>query len=207
MLIGIIPAVDVIRFIADPVVMTTGLLTAQSMDIEVSMFKKVIIAVVVLILVLLVVGYLLPRSYSVSRSSFINAEASKVHASVVDLRSWPEWTPWNQEMDPTLKYEYSGPDSQVGSISSWTGEKSGPGSLEITSAEEGRGIVYILTFEGNPPADGVVQITPMKGGCEVFWKMSGETEPPLGPYFQLLFDALLGADFEACLAGLKERCE
>jgi len=167
------------------------------------MLKKIAIVVLVVAILLLVVGYLLPREYSISRSNFIAASADKIYASVVDLRSWPGWTPWNEEMDPTIEYTYSG--SGVGSVSSWTSDIIGVGYLEVTSAEEGRGIVYELHFEGYPPADGVVQITQMKGGCEVMWKMSGEGVPPIEPYYILMMDWMIGNNFEQCLAGLKER--
>ena len=202
-----VSSVDLSGPIRDPIDKVDRSLPVRLLERKISMLKRVIIGVIALIAILLIVGYLLPRNFSVSRSNFINAEANEIFASVADLRSWPEWTPWNHEMDPTLEYQYSGPDSQVGFISSWTSEKSGSGTLEITSAEEGRGIVYLLSFEGETPADGVVQITAMKGGCEVLWKMSGAAAPPLGPYFLLMIDSLIEADFEACLAGLKERCE
>ena len=167
------------------------------------MLKKIAIVVLVVAILLLVVGYLLPRTYLICRSSFIEASADKIYASVIDLKSWPEWTPWNEEMDPTIQYTYSG--SGVGSVSRWTSDNIGVGYLEVTSTEEGRGIVYELHFEGSAPADGVVQITQMKGGCEVMWKMSGEGVPPIEPYFILMMDWMIGKDFEQCLAGLKER--
>ena len=62
-----------------------------------------------------------------------------------------EWTPWNSQLDPTLVYTYEG-EPGVGFRSRWTGEKAGKGTLEITSAEPGRGIVYVMKFEGFPPS-------------------------------------------------------
>jgi len=171
------------------------------------MLKKILIVLAILIGIIVIGGYLLPLNYSVSRTKFINAEADTVHASVANLKSWPQWTPWNHQLDPTLQFQYSGPDSQVGSISTWTGEKAGSGLIEIISAESGRGIVYKFSFDDYPPAEGVIQITPMKGGCEVFWKVSGELVPPLGGWFRPLIDSMIGSDFEKGLDGLKIRCE
>jgi hypothetical protein len=102
--------------------------------------------------------------------------------------------------------EGSGPEDGVGSSYSWSGDQLGEGVLEITSSEMGRGIVYLLHFEGAPTADGVVQITPMKGGCEVLWKMSGDTSRPLGPYLVPWMDSFIGSDFEEGLKGLQEKC-
>lgn len=170
------------------------------------MVKKILLALALLLGLFLLLGSLLPASYSVTRSLFIEAEADQIHSHLVDLRSWPEWTPWNQHLDPTVRFQYSGPEDGVGSSYSWSGDQLGEGVLEITSSEVGRGIVYLLHFEGAPTADGVVQITPMKGGCEVLWKMSGDTSRPLGPYLVPWMDSFIGSDFEEGLKGLQEKC-
>jgi hypothetical protein len=170
------------------------------------MVKKILLTLGLLLGLFLALGYLLPVSYTVTRTLFIEAEADRIHTQLADLRSWPEWTPWNQQLDPTVRVQFSGPEDGVGSSYSWSGDQLGEGVLEITSSEMGRGIVYLLHFEGAPTADGVVQITSMKGGCEVLWKMSGDTARPLGPYLIPMMDSFIGADFEECLRGLQEKC-
>lgn len=167
--------------------------------------KKILLTLSLLLVLFLLLGSLLPGSYSVTRTLFIEAQADRIHALLADLRSWPEWTPWNQQLDPTVRFQFSGAQG-VGSSYSWQGDQLGKGVLEITSSERGRGVVYLLRFEGTPPADGVIQITPMKGGCEVLWKMSGDTSRPLGPYLVPMMDSFIGDDLEQCLKGLQEQC-
>lgn len=177
----------------------------QSPSKRLSTAKKVVLGLMLIPILLLVLGSLLPREYSVQRTVFIPADAEMIHESVVDLRVWPEWTPWNSQLDPTLVYTYEGGEPGVGFRSRWTGESAGKGTLEITSAEKGRGIVYVMEFEGFPPLDGVIDIRAMKGGSTIMWKMSGELEPPLGGWLSMTMDSALGADMEKALAGLEKR--
>lgn len=169
-----------------------------------STLKKVVLVLMLIPILLLVLGYALPNDYSVQRTVFIAADAEAIHESVVDLRAWPEWTPWNSQLDPTLVYTYEG-EPGVGFRSRWTGESAGKGTLEITSAEPGRGIVYVMKFEGFPPLDGVIDIQANKGGTTVMWKMSGTLNPPLGGWLSMTMDGALGADMEKALDGLTKR--
>jgi len=166
--------------------------------------KKIILVLMFMPVLILLLGFLLPTDYSVQRTVFIEADAEAIHESVVDLRAWPEWTPWNSQLDPTLVYTYDG-EPGVGFRSRWTGESAGKGSLEITSAEPGRGIVYEMQFEGFPPLDGVIDLQATKGGTSVTWKMSGNLNPPLGGWLSLTMDSALGSDMEKALDGLTKR--
>lgn len=169
-----------------------------------SVLKKVLLVILGVVTVLLVAGFILPADYAVSRTAFITASADEIHEVVADLRSWSRWTVWNDQLDPTLEVEYSIGASPVGSSFTWTGDALGVGSLEIISAEEGRGIVYLLAFEGGSPAEGVIQITQMKGGSEVLWKFSGIADPPLGPYMIGWIESMIDSDFETGLKNLQE---
>lgn len=169
--------------------------------------KKILIVVAVLFGIVLIGGYFLPLDYSISRIAFIHAEADEIHARVSDLKSWTQWTPWNERQDRTLNFEYSDTVGQVGSTSKWTSDRSGSGSIEIISVESGRGIVYELTIDDFPPAEGIIQITPMKGGCEVLWKLRGKLFPPLGGWLRPFIESMVGSEFEDGLKGLKTTCE
>lgn len=177
----------------------------QSRPKGLSRAKKFILVLMSIPVLLLLLGTILPKDYSVQRTVFIPADADLIHESVVDLRVWPEWTPWNSQLDPTLIYTYEGGEPGVGFRSRWSGESAGKGSLEITSAEKGRGIVYVMKFEGFPPLDGIIDIQATKGGSTIMWKMSGELEPPLGGWISMTMDSALGADMEKALAGLEKR--
>ena len=78
------------------------------------MLKTVLIVVVVLLVVLLGVGFLAPNRLTVERSVVIAAEPAAVHVHLNDIKTWPEWSAWTKEKDPTAKWEFSGAASGVG---------------------------------------------------------------------------------------------
>ena len=170
------------------------------------MTKKTILISLGVLSVFLMLAFTLPDKYLVSRTTFIASDGKEIQTNLADLKFWGQWTPWDQEKDFFAKF-YSGSLSGVGSKVLWGSDTSGKGSIEIISAESGRGVVYDLTLEGFSHAMGVIQITQMIGGCEVLWQLEGSVIHPLGVFFVPFMDYLIGSDFEKSLAGLKKRCE
>ena len=140
---------------------------------------------------MLLIGFALPGDYRFREPS-LSRDAEAIH-ECCRPESIPEWTPGSL-VDPTLVYTYEG-EPGVGFRSRWTGEKAGKGTLEITSAEPGRGIVYVMKFEGFPPMDGVTISAPTRWNHGDL-KMSGTMDPPLGGWLSMTMDPALGADIE-----------
>src|SRR5687768_3949211 len=102
--------------------------------------KWVGIGVGAVVVVFVVVGFCLPRRFSVKRSVAIEAPPEAVYAVVVRLREWPTWTAWNQQRYPDMKITHSGPEEGVGARQTWEGQSSGNGFLEIKTASPEEGI-------------------------------------------------------------------
>ena len=78
-------------------------------------------------------------SYSVVRSTHIEASPSSVYGRIADFHSWRDWSPWD-DLDPNLERTYSGSEAGRGAVYSWAGNRQvGEGRMEIT--EQLRGIV------------------------------------------------------------------
>lgn len=173
----------------------------------------------VLVVLLLVVGMLLPGRYRVERSTVIEASPEAIHAVVADLRTWKDWTVWTRETYSSLQYEYEGAESGVGAIETWEADE-GNGRLEITESDPATGIAYEMLWgsaspdklEGDngtfPPLDGTIRYTPVDGGTRVTWVAEGSLGAnPIARWFGLMFDSLIGPDYEKGLEGLKEAVE
>ena len=110
----------------------------------------------VLFLLIVVVGIslLLPSQVRVERSTEIAAPVQQVFDRVNDLKSWNDWSPWHKK-DPDAVYEYSGPETGVGSKSSWISEMDdvGHGSQTITLSDAFSRIETELEFEGQGSAN------------------------------------------------------
>ncbi len=161
----------------------------------------------ILLLVLAVVGLIIPNDVNVTRSIEIDATPEQIHYYINDLEQWPSWSPW-VTADPSMKTTIGDIKSGVGATQSWQGE-SGSGSLTITESSVESGVVYDMSFEGDP---GVYQAglvyQPTDKGTRVTWFMKGKMKPIIiGNYFSLLMDSLVGGSFEQGLQMLKQQVE
>ena len=166
--------------------------------------KKILIFVGLLLLVLIIVSQFLPSTYHVERSVVIAAKADAVHPWVNNLRKWPEWSAWTAAKDPTLVYQYEGPEEGVGAISKWDAKKMGEGSMKLTASEPGKLVKFDLSFDhGKYLSTGTFNFEPAGDGTKVTWGMDGSvSRNPLDRYFSLLMDSMVGKDFEEGLGNL-----
>ena len=171
--------------------------------------KKILVAVGLLLLVLIIVSQFLPGKYHVERSVVMAAKADAVFAWVNNLRKWPEWSAWTAAKDPTLVYQYEGPEEGVGAISKWDAKKLGEGSMKITASEAGKLVKFDLSFDhGKYLSAGTFTFEPAGDDTKVTWGMDGEvSHNPVDRYFSLLMDSMIGKDFEEGLGNLKMKVE
>jgi uncharacterized protein YndB with AHSA1/START domain len=170
--------------------------------------KKILIAIVVIVVLLLVVAIFLPSEYHVSRSIEINRPDSVVFEKVANYNHRAGWDPW-LSMEPGAKTGVSGPVGEPGSQWYWDGEKIGKGRMTIEEVEKNRRIKSKLEFiePQSGESDVAWQFTPTANGTQVSWSFSGQSEYPIGRYFGLMMDSMVGGDFEKGLANLKNVCE
>jgi len=170
--------------------------------------KKILIgcgALLCLCFVLLIGTYVsLPATFEVSRTKLVAGTPAEVFAVAADLHTWPDWTVWSRDGDPSAVWDWTGPPATVGSSMSWKGDVHGTGSLTIESVEENKSMGYVLVFteEGTDiPSHGVLRFRASGGNTQVDWVMSGDLEGPwrlAGPFM----DGLVGGMFDAGLGGL-----
>ena len=170
--------------------------------------KKVLIGLALLIGVLVLVGLVLPGSYTVERSTEIKAPADKIYAQIADPRAWGKWAVWNQR-DPNMKITYSGAQSGVGAKWAWESKTEGTGNMEFVRADPPKVLEFKLFFpDFNSTSTGTLTLTPAGDGTKVTWTNAGQMGmKPIGGYFALCMDRMIGPDFEAGLKNLKALAE
>ncbi len=170
---------------------------------------KVILYVLAGLIALFLVGALfLPSDYRVERSVEIDKPVDVVYGQVIDLKNWEKWNPWTA-MDPDAKSVISGSGKGVGSRWAWEGKILGTGHLTILEAEENKSIKSDLIFlepQAMKSFD-VWEFESVGAGTQVVWANVGELDYPVGRYFGLFLDQMMGPDFEKGLKNLKESCE
>jgi uncharacterized protein YndB with AHSA1/START domain len=149
-------------------------------------------------------------TYTVERSATMAAPPERVYAQIADFHRWTAWSPW-EDVDPDMRREYSGAESGVGAVYSWSGNrKAGAGRMTVVDATEPSRVRIDLAFDKPVKArnDTSFVITPEGDGSRVTWTMTGARS--LGVRLMSIvksMDALLGPDFERGLARLRAAVE
>jgi hypothetical protein len=149
-------------------------------------------------------------SYRVERSAEISAAADAVFPHLVDFHRWTAWSPW-EDLDPNLSRTYSGPESGVGAVYEWSGNrKAGKGRMEITEASAPSALAVQLQFLKPFKSSSVASfaLEPVSDGTRVTWSMVGRKTlmtKVMGVFTSM--DKLIGPDFERGLARLKALVE
>ncbi len=154
-------------------------------------------------------GMALSGQARVERTALVEAPPFAVQAVVEDLSTWPEWSAWNKERDPQAEWSFEG---EPGAGMRWSWQSEGPlgtGSLTVTGSTPER-VDFQLRFEdssGLMEASDSMVLMPTEEGTQVTWAMDHTFDPLLLRWIVQLgvFDAMLGADYEAGLTGLGER--
>jgi hypothetical protein len=76
----------------------------------------------------------LPKTYSVSRSTIINAPDSVVYKNIADFNEFYKWNPW-AKMEPSAKTKISGTIAQPGHLYEWAGKETGEGYMKIVEVK------------------------------------------------------------------------
>ena len=138
--------------------------------------------------------------FRVRRSLEIEVPVESAFAAVLDLKSWPHWSPWLMH-EPEISLDYSKNCQAEGGYYCWGGKVVGAGKVTHLEIRAGRGIHQQIEFER--PFKALYQIDwkfdNRAGSCLVSWEMSGKM-PFLLRSMAKRMEPRLGRDFELGLA-------
>ena len=169
----------------------------------------VVVALAVLA-ALLAVAARRPASFRIQRSAVIRAPAWKIFALIDDLKGFNSWSPYERK-DPGLMGSYSGAARGVGAAYAWEGRKAGTGRMEIIASQAPTRVTMRLDLLKPFKALNTAEFTLRAEGDTltiITWALHGPA-----PYLSRLIgvvcnlDRMIGKDFEAGLANLKQLTE
>lgn len=169
--------------------------------------KYLLYLVGVLLLIAVMLGIFGPKSYDVHRTAIVAGTPEQVWPYVSNLKNMALWSPW-AEKDTAMVVEYTGTDGEVGSTSSWTGNKEvGKGSQTISKLEPNTLAESTLHFMEpmSGEATAYVMLKDTTGGTFVTWGLKGENGF-VGRIFGSLMnmDKMMAPDFERGLSKLTD---
>lgn len=173
------------------------------------MLKRIAIGIVAVLVLLVAVAYLLPRQVQVSRQVVINATPEAIFPHLNSLKATAKWSPWLAR-DPKTKVTYQGPETGVGAGMAWSSDHPdvGSGKQVIAASDPNRRVATLLDFGDMGTAKAEFLLHPKGDGTEVTWQFETDMGPgPIGRYFGLMMDGMVGGDYEKGLANLKALVE
>jgi hypothetical protein len=172
------------------------------------MHKAILIglsAIVVLVGILFGVVATRPAGFRVEREALLAASPMALFEQVNDHRKFAVWNPF-LKLDPHVKNTYTGPDSGVGAVCTWDGNREvGAGSCTIVESRPGQRIRCRMDWTRPMTGTSTVDFTfePSPDGTLVTWAMYGRNSF-MGKAASLFFDCekICGPRFEKGLADL-----
>lgn len=173
------------------------------------MLKTLALLVVAAVAAVLLMAATRPATFQVARSTTVQVPPERLHPLINDMRQFNTWNPYNRK-DPAMQGEYRGPQAGPGAAFHFQGNKDvGKGSLQIVDSAPAKVTMQlhmIEPFEGRNTV--VFTLRPQGQATEVTWAMHGAS-PYMARVVGLFvdMDRMIGRDFEAGLADLKQRAE
>jgi effector-binding domain-containing protein len=170
--------------------------------------KKILIFLVAVLILLAAIGLLLPRNIRVARSISIARPASLIYATVNSFQLFYKWSPW-QNLDPNMRQILEGARDGVGAKLLWSGNgKVGSGSQLITATTLDRSVASDIDFGKMGVAKSTILLDPQASSTRVTWTLDVDMgASPIGHYFGLTMDRMIGKDYERGLGKLKALVE
>ena len=118
---------------------------------------------------LMVIGFVLPGTWSAEASIRIEAAPTEVFPLLNDLSRWDAWTNWGE-----LDSELSDPSRGVGASRSWEDPNLGSGSVTITGSGPPTFVRYEVEVGGGASVGGELRIEALEGASRVTWREEGD---------------------------------
>ena len=118
------------------------------------------LAVVIFVIVAVAAFYFgkFPSRYQVTRSINIRRSPQDCFDTVINLRTWPAWSPWLLH-EPDCKIIYSDAPDTVGGYYDWDGKYVGAGKITHQHAEAPAELEQTIQF-----------LRPFKSCAHIFWR-------------------------------------
>lgn len=169
-------------------------------------FRRILFIILCIALILAGIGYILPRKVHVERRLLLNATQKTVFSQINTLKNWVKWSPWLQ-LDTTMKFIVSGPESGVGSSLSWVSNNKdvGEGRLSIVSNVSPEAIEVVYDFAEKGKSIGKFLLFKENQNTNVTFSVDSDLGMnPVSRWFGLFSDRMIGPDIEHGLINLEE---
>lgn len=169
----------------------------------------VLLYIFAIIGLVLLVAFLLPNKYSISKTIIVNAAIKDCYMKIADLNNYKQWNPFAQ-MEPDASSFISGEANTVGHQYTWDGKKIGTGGLTILTVTPYTSIELELAFlkPFNSKAKDAWSFEQLPNNqVKITWANTGELKFPVARLMGPMIHKNLSQQFEKGLENIKTLCE
>ncbi len=130
---------------------------------------KVFGAIGAILVTVMLIGLVLPGTWSVEASIQIEASPAEVFPYLNDLGRWDRWTNWGE-----IDSELSSPSQSAGASRTWDDPGLGTGSVTITESGSLTFVRYVVEVEGGASVLGELTIEAVGATSRVTWREEGD---------------------------------
>lgn len=164
----------------------------------------------IVLVALVLVGFFLPDEVVIERSKVVKGTPEALQAQAASLKSWPEWSFWSKEEDPTATFSFAGAENGPGQVWKWKGEKFTEGQMELVESVPGQNVKYKITMADGMAITGQLQFAKEGDGTKITWTDRSKIGMgPLGGWLKLaiggMIDTEQGKAQEKSMAGLEKK--
>lgn len=169
------------------------------------MFTKILLFIVAIVVILLIVAYLTPREFRLSKSVMIDAPREKVYEYTRLLKNQENYSVWVMT-DPDVELVYTGTDGAIGGTGAWKSamKNVGVGAQTITALVPNEKITVEIRFEKPMKATNYADTTfeTVDGKTQVTNTFYGMNKFPMN-ITNLFLDKMIGGDIQKNMENLK----
>lgn len=172
------------------------------------MINKILYSILFVLGLIFLIPVFLPDSFRVERKIEIAASPDQIFPLLEDFQKWDSWSVW-ASADPNQKVTYEGVPGKPGHKQIWDGPINGKGTMTLDSISTNALIQTTLEFTEPQSMTAIsgLELEPKGDKTTVLWYNEGKLDYPVGRYFGLFMDRMIGPDFEKGLANLKSVVE
>ena len=171
--------------------------------------KGLLITLLALFAIWVILALFSSKGYDVTREIKTEASPEQIWNQISEFEKWQSWSPWKAK-DPSMESEYQGTPGTIGSKTSWVGdpELSGTGNMTINEVVPNNKLGYDLQFGDISSSKGFIEINKVEDSSKITWNDKGDLPFLMRPMALFgMFEKMMGPDFEAGLAKIKELAE
>lgn len=174
------------------------------MRCPISFGARILGAGALLLVAFLVVGWILPGTWSARAATEIDASSQMVLGRVDGASGWRSWTTW-----PDSGTVEEGPEHGAGSSLSWDDPEVGSGVFQIRSVIGDTVVLYrVRVHDGAMTTEGAITLRRIDGATRVEWREEGDFGAnPLMGYWARFMRKAQSREMEKSLRLLKQLVE